>query len=87
MCLTNFYYINLIEFASLAQIIYFNNTEKIYFILDNSIFSGNDNIKISYIKLFSKKHAILMMIDIDIDIKNQKGLRFFVVRDTKAHKV
>ena len=84
MCLTNFYKINLVKFASLAQIIYFNNTEKIKFYLDNSIFSGNDNIKISDIKLISKENAMLMMID--IDIKNQKGVRVFAVRGTKALK-
>ena len=84
MCHTKFYNMNLIKFASLAQIIYFDNIEKIKFYLDNSIFSGNDNIKISDIKLISKKNAMLMMID--IDIKKQKGVRVFSVRGTKALK-
>ena len=86
MCLTKYYNLNLIQIASLAQVVYYKDTEKIKYYLKNSVFNGHDNIKISNIEILSNDDddAILMMTD--LDIKNQKGLRVFSVRGTSNLK-
>ena len=83
MCLTKFHGLDIIQIASLAQITYYDDIEQIKFYLENSVFNS-DNIKISDMKIISKKNGILIMTD--IDIKNKNGVRVFSVRGTKAHK-
>ena len=84
MCHTKLYNMNLIKFASLAQIMYYDNIDKIKFYLKNSVYNGYDNIIISDIKFLNKKNAMLMMIDIDIN--NNKAIRVFAIRGTKTLK-
>ena len=52
MCFTKFYDLNLVQFASLAQVAYETNigTDKIKAYLMNGTFNGFSNIKISEIK-------------------------------------
>lgn len=52
MCFTKFYDLNLVQFASLAQVAYETNiaTDKIKAYLMNGTFNGFNNIKISEIK-------------------------------------
>lgn len=84
MCFTKFYDLNLVQFASLAQVAYETNigTDKIKAYLMNGTFNGFSNIKISEIKWIIKENAKLLMID--LDIKNQKGVRVFSVRGTNS---
>ena len=84
MCHTKYNDLNLVQFASLAQIIYYDDIDRIKFYLNNSVFNGFNNIKISEIKLINKENAKLMMID--IDFKNQKGVRIFSIRGTSSAK-
>ena len=84
MCLTKFHNLNLIQIASLAQITYYDDINQIKYFLENSVFNGVDNIKISDMKIISKKDGILIMTD--LDIKDTEGVRVFSIRGTKAYK-
>ena len=84
LCLTKFHGLNIIQISSLSQITYYDNIEQIKFYLENSVFNNDDNVKISDMKIISKKDGILIMTD--IDIKNKIGVRVFSIRGTKAKK-
>ena len=84
ICLTKFHGLNIIQIASLAQITYYDDIEQIKFYLNHSVFSDNNKVRISDMKILNRKNGIIVMTD--IDIKNQNGVRVFSIRGTTAHK-
>ena len=84
MCQTKFYGLNLIQFASLAQVAYYEDIEKIKYYLNKSVFKDFKKYILSVINTINKKNAMLMMID--INVKNPKGIRVFSIRGTSSKK-